>query len=605
MRIKRFTPAAAQIFNIIETDVGRSLLDITHKLDYDRLALDAQETFATLRTVEREVRSTDGHWYLARFLPYRTADDRINGAVLNFVDISSRLLTESRMHLGEERLRLLADSVPDFAMFTLDGDGNFSSWSGGAERLFGFSKQEILGRSFEKIFSEADREHGIPEAELLQSRIAGSVFADRWLARKEGSPFFASGTLTMLTAGVLRGYGMIVRDITHRHAEAGAAAAARQEAEASTRLKDEFLAIMSHELKHPLNLIHVNAQLLLSLPQTKSIPAVAKASETIERSVAAQARIIDDLLDLSRTQAGKLAIDCAPLDLAQALAPSLQWAEAQSSAKDIVLTHEGFDESLVVFADVVRIEQIVWNLLSNAIKFTGRGGKILVRLYAQGGSAVIEVNDNGRGIAARFLPHVFDMFMQEAGHLTRKEGGMGIGLGLVQALVRLHGGDVEAVSPGQGLGATFRVTFPLHERSEFAPLSSAVPKESPLRKLRILLVDDSADALETFAMVLRIEGAVVACASSGADALALCKKESFDLMISDVGMPDMDGNQLVEQLRRGPETALLPAIALTGYGRPQDIQAAAQAGFSGHLTKPVDMGKLRDLVAGLTMKQPS
>ena len=281
------------------------------------------------------------------------------------------------------------------------------------------------------------------------------------------------------------------------------------------------------------------------------------------------------------------------MDLAQAIEPSLQWARAQADAKNIELNQEGFDQTLVVFADVVRVEQIAWNLMSNAIKFTDAGGRIAVRLSSSGEDAVLEISDNGRGMAPAFLPHVFDMFRQEEGYRTRREGGMGIGLGLVKALVTLHGGSVIAESKGPGHGANFKVSLPLHEQTELSELDVLAPTDRPLQGLRILLVDDTLDTLETFSMLLEAEGGVVTCANSGSAALALCGSNQFDLLISDVGMPEMDGNQLVALLRRRPETAGLPSIALTGYGRPQDIRAAADAGFNAHLTKPVDMEKLR------------
>ena len=599
MRIKRFTPAAQSIFNLIDTDAGRPLLNITHRLEYPGLADDAAATFASLRTVEREVRSSDGRWFLARMLPYRTSENIIAGAVLNFVDISSRLVAETRMHLGEERLKLLADSMPDFAILTLDGEARFSSWSGGAERLFGYTETEILGRPLDAIYTAADREQGDPKDELSRADALGSTFSERWLMRKDGTEFFATGTLAALRLGGVQGYGMIVRDVTQSKETSETGEAARQEAEASARLKDEFLAVLSHELKHPLNLIHVNAQLLLTLPETKAIPSVSRAGQTIERSVAAQARIIDDLLDLSRTQAGKLTLDCAPVDLAQAVEPSLKWAQIQTTAKGIELRLEGFDQTLVIFADIIRIEQIVWNLISNAIKFTDAGGHILVRLSAEDENALLEVSDDGRGIAPAFLPHVFDMFRQEESVRTRREGGMGIGLGLVKALVSLHEGSVVADSAGPGRGASFRVSLPLHKQTGFAELDAIASPEQPLQRIRVLLVDDTIDILETFGMLLEVEGAIVTCASSGAEALAACDRTGFDLLISDVGMPEMDGNQLVARLRRRPETVRLPAIALTGYGRPQDIRAASQAGFDAYLTKPVDMAKLRQLARKL------
>ena len=599
LRIKRFTPAAQTIFNVIDADVGRPLLDITHRLDYEGLAEDAAAAFATLEAVEREVRSGDGRWFLARLLLYRTADDRIDGAVLNFIDISSRLVAETRMHLGEERLKLLADSMPDFAILTLSGEARFSSWSGGAERLFGYNEKEILGRPLDVVYTASDREQGIPKDELNRADDFGSAFSERWLVRKDGTEFFATGTLAALRLGGVQGYGMVIRDVTQSKESAGTGAAARQEAEDSAKLKDEFLAVLSHELKHPLNLIHVNAQLLLSLPETKAIPSVSKAGETIERSVAAQARIIDDLLDLSRTQSGKLTLDRAPVDLAQAIEPSLKWAQAQTEAKDIALHLDGFDQSLVVFADVVRVEQIVWNLISNAIKFTPAGGRISIRLGSRGKDAVLQVADNGRGMAAAFLPHVFDMFRQEEGHTTRREGGMGIGLGLVKALATLHGGAVVAKSPGPGQGATFEVSLPLHERTDFAELDLLSRPDRPLEGLRILLVDDTPDTLETFGQLLELEGAAVSCASSGVEALAMCEGMRFDLLISDVGMPGMDGNQLITRLRRQPGTVGLPAIALTGYGRPQDVRTSSEAGFNAHLTKPVNLGMLRQVVRKL------
>ncbi|MGH8797473.1 MAG: hybrid sensor histidine kinase/response regulator, partial [Caldimonas sp.] len=268
----------------------------------------------------------------------------------------------------------------------------------------------------------------------------------------------------------------------------------------------------------------------------------------------------------------------------------------------IDLRYTGSERPIIVFGDVVRVEQIVWNLLSNAIKFTAAGGVIAVRLFEQGGEAVLEVADNGRGISPRFLPSVFDMFRQEEGYRTRREGGLGLGLGLVRELVQMQGGTVRAESPGAGRGATFTVRLPIHARSDFAALDTPPDDEQPLAGLRILLVDDSADALETFAMVLSAEGAIVTCAASASAALSCCKEASFDLIVSDIGMPEMDGTQLIALLRREPSTATTPAIALTGYGRPQDIEASMAAGFTAHLLKPVDLANFRRVARRLVPK---
>jgi two-component system CheB/CheR fusion protein len=479
---------------------------------------------------------------------------------------------------------------------TLDGEGNFTSWSAGAERLYGYTEAEIVGQSFDVIFSADDKDRGLPEEEMRNAREQGKSLVERWHVRKDATQFFASGVVTPLRLAGLHGYAKIVRDVT-------ASQAARAEAEASARLKDDFLAVMSHELKHPLNLIHVNAQLLLTLPETSGIASARKAGETIERSVVAQARIIDDLLDLSRTQSGKLRLDLAPLDLARAIEPTLKWAEVQTGLKGIAFEHSGFDREMVVLADAVRIEQIVWNLLSNAIKFTASGGKISARLSEQGDEAVLEIADNGRGIAPEFLPHVFGMFQQEEGYKSRREGGLGIGLGLTRDLIARQGGRVEAASRGSGRGATFTVRLPLHERTDFAPLDPVAEDKAALAGVRILLVDDAPDALESFALLLQTEGAVVTCANGGAAALKRSEEASFDLIISDVGMPDMDGTQMVAELRRRPATELVPAIALTGYGRPQDVNASLAAGFTAHLVKPIDMQKLRRLALDLVPRR--
>ncbi len=328
MRIKRFAPSAASVFNIISTDLGRSLLDITHKMDYPEIAADAASAFHSLNTVEREVSADDGRWLLARIVPYRTAEDRIDGAVLTFVDITNRHRAELNSEIDRERMLLIAENMPDFAILTLDEQGRFTSWSSGAERLFGYADEEILGKSFEIIFTPEDRARGAPAAEMRQARENGRANDERWHLRKDGSRVFVSGIMTPMQRGRSNGYAKIARDMTARaQADSSrelALTSAVHEATAAaqaSQLKDEFLAIMSHELKHPLNLIQVNAQLLLALPEASRLPAVVKVAETIQSTVKSQARIIDDLLDISRTRTGKLVLntaDCRPAERSRA-----------------------------------------------------------------------------------------------------------------------------------------------------------------------------------------------------------------------------------------------------------------------------------------------
>ncbi|HZV91872.1 MAG TPA: ATP-binding protein, partial [Caldimonas sp.] len=607
MRIKRFTPAAAAIFNIIAGDIGRPLFDITHRLDYGGLADDARAVFSSLKSIEREVASDDGRRLLARLLPYRTAEDRIGGAVLTFVDVTSLRQAEAGLHIGEERMRLIAETMTDFAILTLDLEGRFTGWSAGAERLFGYAADEVVGDSFDILFSPEDRERGAAARELRIARTSGRAPDERWMQRKDGSLFYASGVTTPLRAEGVEGYAKICRDMTHIRTAAQTQAMRLDEAEqgrerarADAAMKAEFLAVMSHELKHPLNLISVNAQLLTVLPEAQGLPAVQRAAQTIQRTVQGQGRVIDDLLDMSRTNVGKLAVNRVPLLIVEAIQPCMTWALAESRRKGVRLFVEGLDDPVMIDGDPVRIEQICWNLLSNAIKFTPQRGSITVRLSRDGEDALLCVEDTGRGIAPEFLPQIFEMFKQEESARTRVEGGLGIGLALARSLVELHGGRITAESAGPGLGASFKVWLPLHQRTGFSPLDEAAsPPSGWLAGLRVLVVDDTPDALETFAFLLEYEGATVVQAQSAAEALRLADNQDFDLLISDIGMPQMDGYELIAELRSRPRTATLPSIALTGYGSSEDRQRALSAGFDAHLDKPVELDQLRVVVAAV------
>ena len=325
-----------------------------------------------------------------------------------------------------------------------------------------------------------------------------------------------------------------------------------------------------------------------------------RAARTIQRTVQSQARIIDDLLDMSRMQTGKLALNRVPVLLMEAIQPCMVWALAETRGKGVRLYAEGLDDPLTVDGDPVRIEQIVWNLLSNAIKFSRSGGTIAVRLRRDGDDALIEVADTGRGIAPAFLPHVFEMFKQADSATTRSEGGLGIGLALVKSLAEMHGGRVEAASEGPGRGSTFRLWLPLQQRTDYAALGDAGPgTRRALSGARILLIDDTEDTLETFGMLLEAEGALVTTAPSGAGALRLCEEADFDLIVSDIGMPQMDGCEMMVELRSQPRTATVPAVALTGYGRAQDVQRALASGFQAHIDKPVDYAHMREVMTAL------
>lgn len=601
MSIKRYTPRATEIFSIIPSDIGRSLFDITHRLDYERLAEDAGEAFAALRLIEREVPSSDGRWYLARILPYRTTEDRIDGAVLTFVDVTKRRHAEERLELGEERMRLVAESTRDYAIITTDVDGRITTWNQGAERIFGWSDVDAVGQPIDILFLPEDVERGEPAAEMLRARQEGRAEDERWHRRRDGSSFYCSGITTPLfNAGTLYGYGKIARDLTGRkHAESAreaalaAQTARRAEAQAASQLKDEFLAIVSHELKNPLNLIQLNAELLARLPEARSSPALARAAATIRKTVMSQAQIIDDLMDLSRVNTGKLALHPEPVDLTGVVQGIATAMHGDAQGKGVALAVVG--EPLVVHADRVRTEQIVWNLLSNALKFTPAGGRIEARLRADGDEGVLQVTDTGAGVAPEFLPKLFEMFQQGEPGARRQGGGMGIGLALVKHIAELHGGSVEAASEGVGRGSRFTVRLPLKAGGNGGAHDRGAARHLPVG-LRVLVVEDDRATVETLRELLTMEGASVVLAHDGREALAALDRQAVDVVVSDLAMPRMDGYELLAAIRARPDGADLPVVALTGLARPAAAQHLREAGFSAALDKPFTLDGLTQVL---------
>lgn len=606
MRIQRYTPHAANIFNLRPSDINRPLPDIKDRLNYESLAQDAKKAFQTLQTIERAIENADGRHYLARIRPCRTTDGRTEGAVLTFVDVTALWQAEEAVRAGEERLRIAAETTRDYAIVTIDEDGLVTSWNAGAERVFGYSEEEIIGQPLALLFTPEDRAAGVPGHERFTALKEGRAEDERWHIRKDGSRFYCSGIMTPLQGKGMKGFAKIARDLTGnkqqealREAMLQREKASSSQARAANELKDRFLAVMSHELKHPLNLIQVNTELLINQPGVKTLPPVLRAGENIRQAVASQVKIIDDLLDLSRARTGKLTFKITSVALDELLATIVEAAAGNAGKKGLTLGFEK-EDGTIVQCDRVRTEQICWNLINNAIKFTPQGGKVQVSLAREDGFARLSVSDTGQGISADFLPHVFGMFSQGQG-TQAQAGGLGVGLALVQELATAQGGRVLAESPGPGRGAAFSVWLPLESREAQTAREDEAPgvAAGSLEGLRILAVDDMLDALEPFADLLRLDGAVVDTAGTGEQALEALESSAYDLLISDLGMTGMDGFALIGEIRKRPTLQRIPALALSGYGRQADVQRALQLGFDGHLSKPVTLAKLRQAVATL------
>lgn len=602
MRIKRYTPRAASIFNLIATDNNRSLLDITHKLDYETLANDAADVFKTLNAVERQVCSSDGKVYLARIRPYRTLDDRIVGAVLTFVDVTALHKAEATVRAGEERLRIAAETTHDYAILTIDEGGLITTWNQGAERIFGHHEIHVLGQPFDLIFTPEDRAAGAPAEELRLARENGRCADERWHLRKDGSTFFCSGVLMHLD-GKSRGFAKIARDLTQSKTQQTQREDMLAIEMQANELKDQFLAVMSHELKHPLNLIQVTTELLVSQPEIRAMPIVIRAGKTIGQAIASQTQIIDDLLDLSRTRTGKLTLTLAAVDLKELASSIVAAVQDQAQQQNLTLNYQCHEDEVIALCDRVRTEQIFWNLINNAIKFTPAGGSIELQLSCEAGFAKFSVADTGQGIAPEALPTVFGMFTQEGrptSDTQKINAGLGVGLALVQELAVAQGGRVRAESGGLDQGSTFTVWLPKAYPKPQAPLAKAPP--ASLQGLKILLVDDMVDLLEPFAALLQQEGASTDMALGGQQALDLLDANTYDLMISDIGMPYMDGYELIRKIRKRPGLEKLKTIALSGYGRQVDTVRALQSGFDAHLSKPSTVALICETITKLAGK---
>ena len=370
----------------------------------------------------------------------------------------------------------------------------------------------------------------------------------------------------------------------------------RQAADDANRLKDEFLATMSHELRNPLNVILGYSEILLRNGEIKKSPQLLSMSEALRRNALAQSFLIRDLLELSRLRSGKLILNREIVSIMTAINNATETVRADAEAKGITIEVEAPPEPLFVFGDLLRLEQIAWNLLSNSVKFTPAGGLVSVHVTEENGDVVVIVKDTGQGIEASFLPKVFEMFRQGDARASREHAGMGIGLALVQQLVQLHEGSVTADSEGPGKGTTITLRLPAQ-----AEANAIVPKArkavaTDLGQVTVLVVDDDSDTTDLLRYLLEMNGATVITANSGSEALSLAGERDFDVVVSDISMPSMDGFEFVRRLRSLPGKEDVRVIALTGFGREEDVEHARNEGFVAHVTKPLDIEALLGFV---------
>jgi PAS domain S-box-containing protein len=543
-------------------------------------------------------------WQLSAFAD-QAAIALQNARLFEIESAETRRLRDAT-EIARRHLASIVESSDD-AIVSKDLNGIIQSWNEGASRIFGYSAAEAIGQHITLLLPE-DR---LQEETVIIERICRGERVDHFETvrrRKDGSLIDVSLTISPIRNqdGRVIGASKIARDITERkktEAERDELLKreheARAEAEQANRLKDEFLATLSHELRNPLNAVVGYAEILLRSKETRQHELVAKAAETIRRNALAQTRLVSDLLDLSRLQMGKLSLELQPVSLSTILADAIDTVRDEANAKALSL-EVAIESDVVVEGDPIRLGQIAWNLLNNAVKFTPAKGTVGIELKRTSHAAVFVVSDNGQGIGNEFLPHVFEIFRQGDASSVRRQGGMGIGLALVKQLAELHRGEVKVDSQGIGHGATFTVTVPLFEIVGEFGVPDPMTSRQLLKGKAILIVDDSRDTIDMLTKLLTLEGARVASAGSGAEALQMVRTGSFDLIISDIAMPEMDGYQLLRNIREGANGVNLRALALTGYGRDHDIKRAQAEGFADHLTKPIDINRFLSTVQRLT-----
>jgi PAS domain S-box-containing protein len=564
--------------------------------------------------------SRDGHEWpiMDSAAPIRRDDGTIIGVVLVFHDITEARRAERTLTRERQWLRTTLESIGD-AVIATDEAGRIVFMNRVAEALTAWRASDAQGRECSEVFNivnEITRQPvASPVARVLEEGLVVGLANHTILIAADGieRPIDDSGAPIRDPEGEISGVVLVFRDITERRKledERRAVAsereqlleserAARAEAERASRIKDDFVATLSHELRTPLNAILGWAEVL----SAHTDPAtVKKAVEVIARNTRVQAQLVSDLLDISRIVSGKLDIDQTPVNLRQVIENAVETIQPTALAKRITIESVLDPESGLVLGDADRLQQVVWNLLSNAVQFTPDEGSIRLVLRRNDGRAEFVVSDTGIGIAPALLPRVFERFRQSEAPTTRRSRGLGIGLSIAKDLVELHGGTIEAESPGEGRGATFTLRLPtdgspIEKRRDAGSNPSKPFDGDALHGIHILVVDDDPDTVQMLKRLLEERAATVSTASSALEALAALEKRP-DILVSDIGLPDVDGYELIRRVRAlETDLRLIPAIALTAFIRAEDRTKALRSGYQSHLAKPIEPSELIAAIA--------
>jgi PAS domain S-box-containing protein len=503
-------------------------------------------------------------------------------------DVTDQRLAEAALREARSHLACIVESSDD-AIMSMDLTGRINSWNRGAAAMYGYSREDIVGRPIQALIPP---ELHADEATIIEKLRAGERVEhyETVRIRKDGRRLDVSLTVSPVhdAAGQIIGVSKVARDVTERKQ-------AQAVADEAARRKDEFLAILAHELRNPL----APLRYALSIARQPGMTAEqrTRAEEVIERQVEQMGQLLDDLLDVSRIARGHVELRKKWIDLTSVIGGAIEAARPLLDRKTHALGLDLPRETLRLEADPVRLTQILSNLLTNAAKYTDPGGQVQLRAWREGDMVAFSVKDNGIGIAPEMMPRLFELFSQATPALHRSEGGLGIGLSLVRAFVEKHGGRVEGKSDGPGKGSEFLVRLPVGKApGAKGERRSAATATTTGKRMRVLVADDNVDSTQTCSMLLEMWGHEVRVANSGREALDIAGSFQPDVVLLDIGMPDMSGYEVAGAMRSSPWGRKATLIAVTGWGQEDDKQRASAAGFDHHLTKPVDADEVQALL---------
>jgi PAS domain S-box-containing protein len=527
--------------------------------------------------------------------PIRDASGTIVGA--------SKIARDIGLQKNAERtaaqLAAIVESSDD-AIVSKSLDGRIQSWNAGAERIFGYTAEEAVGQSITLVIP---KELYAEERHIIERVRRGERVEhfDTMRVTKNGRRIPVSLTVSPVRdpRGTVIGASKIARDISERRRAEEALQKSQQALHEANRRKDEFMALLAHELRNPL--APIRYALATARKCDRTAEQQRRAEEIIERQVAHMSRLLDDLLDVSRITRGTLELKLADTELTVALGTAIEAARPFLDAKRHQLSLDLPKQAVRLVADSVRLAQAFSNLLINAAKYTDFGGRIELRAAQVDNEVIVSVHDNGMGISTEMMPRLFTMFAQDSAVVDHSEGGLGIGLALTRGVVDLHGGRVEARSDGPGRGSEFIVTLPVGA-GKLAQTDAEVDQEVPLAGggLRVLVVDDNRDAADSCSTLLELSGHSVKAAYTGREALAIAAKIRPHVVVTDIGLPDIDGYEVAAKIRAAPWGRRMVLVAVTGWGQESDRQRAFSTGFSHHLTKPIDPDMLESLLQSLS-----